>query len=392
MPPRFPSLAPVKKRIYLWSSILAVLALFWLGGKAWQAHKNLVTLDVRDADVRDVLKKIEWQTWETIVVHKDVKGKVTLNVVKVPLEEVLGIITDQTSVRITAVYPIYSKGSAYVNLRKLARGDIYRDTAGWTNFSMAGNNGGGRGGFGGGRGGPGGGGGGPGGFGGGLMAQNSPMTLNLAAKDLDFATLALARHANAQVITEDGAHAGLISLKLDEVPFLSAVEKVAKASGLKAEVFYSVQADQDRFAGFGGFGDDGGGGGRRGGGTNDFGGRGRFGDTNWQARAESRNDERELARQREMEARLATMAPEEQAKAKEQQQKFEDIRNLPDDQRRQAFEQMRNDPQMQARGENRRVSYLNNSTPEQRVDRYRSQLERRARRDAGGQTGGRPGR
>ena len=59
MPPHSPSLAPVKKRIYLWSSILAVLALFWLGGKAWQAHKNLVTLDVRDADVRDVLKKIE---------------------------------------------------------------------------------------------------------------------------------------------------------------------------------------------------------------------------------------------------------------------------------------------------------------------------------------------
>ena len=384
----------MKKRIYLWSSVLAVLALLWLGGKAWQAHKNLVTLDVRDADVRDVLKKIEWQTWETIVVHKDVKGKVTFNVVKVPLEEVLGIITDQTSVRITAVYPIYAKSSSYVNLRKLARGDVFKDMVGWTNFNMAGN-GGGRGGFGGGgRGGPGGGG--PGGFGGGLMAQDSPVTLNLAAKDLGFATLALARHASAQVITEDGTHTGLISLKLDEVPFLTAVEKVAKASDLKANVFYSVQAaDQDRFAGFGGFGDDEGGGGRRGGGTNNFGGRGRFGgegNTNWQASLEARNDERELARQRETEARLATMTPEEQAKAKEQQAKFEDIRNLPEDQRRQAFEAMRNDPQMQARGENRRVSYLNNSSSDQRVDRYRSQLERRARREQGGQTGGRPGR
>jgi hypothetical protein len=373
----------VKKRIYIWSSVLAVLALFWLGAKAMQAHKNLVTLDVRDADVRDVLKKIQWQTWETFVVHKKVEGKVTILVNKVPLEEVLGIITDQTSLRISAVYPIYSKSSTYVNLRKLARGDIYRDTAGWTNFNMEGN----RGGFGGGRGG--GPGGGPGGFGGGLAPQDSPVTLNVAAKDLGFATLALSRHSSAQVVPEDGA-TSLVTVKLDQVPFIDAVKKVAKASGRKADVFYSVQARPEEFAGFGrDFGDEGGGGFGRRGGTNDF---GRFGrgerDTNWM----SRTDEREMQRQREMEARLATMTPQEQAKAEEQRQKFEEIRNLPEDQRRQAFEQMRNDPANQQRFENRRVSYLNNSSPDQRVDRYRSQLERRARREQGGQTGGRGGR
>jgi hypothetical protein len=378
----------VKKRIYIWSSVLAVLALFWLGAKAMQAHKNLVTLDVRDADVRDVLKKIQWQTWETIVVHKDVKGKVTLNVVKVPLEEVLSTIALQTSVRISAVYPLYSKSSAYVNLRKLARGDIYRDTAGWTNFSMI--DGGGRGGFGGGRGGPGGGFGG-GGFGGELMAQSSPVTLNVAAKDLSFATLALSRHANAQVISQDGA-SGMVTLHLNEVPLVDAVKKVAKASGLKANVFYSVQAQPEEFAGFGrDFGDEGGG---RRGGTNGFGGRfGRSeGDTNWMARFEARNDERELLRQREMEARLATMTPEQQAKAAEERQKFEEMRNLPEDQRRQAFEQMRNNPQNQARFENRRISYLNNSSPSQRAERSREAMDRRARRQQGGQGGGRGGR
>ena len=82
------------------------------------------------------------------------------------------------------------------------------------------------------------------------------------------------------------------------------------------------------------------------------------------------------------------MTPEEQAKAKEQQAKFEEIRNLPQDQQRAAFEAMRNDPQMQQRFENRRVNYLNNSTPDQRVDRYRSQLERRARGGGGGGPGG----
>jgi hypothetical protein len=361
----------VKKRIYIWSSVLAVLALFWLGAKAMQAHKNLVTLDVRDADVRDVLKKIQWQTWETIVVHKDVKGKVTFNVVKSPLEEVLRIISDQTSVRISAVYPIYSKGSAYVNLRKLARGDTYKDTAGWTNFSMVGG-GEGRGGFGGG--GPG------GGFGGdGLFPQQSPVTLNLAAKDLDFATLALSRRANAQVIVENGVPGKLLTLKLEDVPLLTAVGKVAKASGLKSDVFYSVQA-QPEFAGFDrGFGDDDRGG-RRGGGTNDFGGR--FGrgerDTNWVSRA----DERDLQRQREMEARLATMTAQEQAKAAEERQKMEELRNLPEEQRRQAFEQLRNNPQNQARMENRMNSAFKNATPEQRVERARRALEARKRREA----------
>lgn len=377
----------MKKRIYIWSSVLAVLALFWLGGKALQAQKNLVTLEVRDADVRSVLRKIQWQTWETIVVHKDVKGKVTLNVHKVPLEEVLGIISDQTSLRITAVYPIFSKGRVYTNLRKLARGDIFRDTAGWTNFSMVG----GGGGFGGGRGGgPGGGGFGGGGFGGGLLPQNSPVTLNVSAKDLGFATLALSRHANAQVISEDGA-TGLLTLNLDQVPFLEAVEKVAKANGRKAEVFYSVQADQDRLAGFGGFGDDGGGFGRRGGGdgegrrgTNEFGGRGRFGgegDTNRQARLEARNDERELQRLRFEEIRQATMTPQQQAQEKERQQQFEQMRDMTPEQRQQA---MQNNPQFaqeRARMENRANTAFKNSTPEQRVERARRSLEARKRRE-----------
>ena len=379
----------MKRRIYIWGSLLALIVLGWLGHKAWLAHQNLVTLDVRDADVRDVLRKCEWQTWETIVVHKNVKGKVTLNVRGVPLEEVLGIIAEQTETRITAVYPIYSKRSSFVNLRKLARGDIFRDTAGWTNFSMIGGGGGdgGRGGPGGGRGG---GPGGPGGFGGGfggggfgggsIMAQNSPISLSLSSKDLKFASLALARRSNAQVVPEDGA-SGLVTLNLKQVPFRKAVAKVASETDRKSDVFYSVQA-QSEFAGFG-RGDDGPGerGGRRFGRDGD--------DTNRLARAEARAEEFAALRQQEIDARLATMTPEEQAKAKEEQQKMEEMRNLPPEERRQAFEQMANNPQMRQRMENSRVDRLNNSTSEQRIDRTRRIAERRARGDTG--RGGRRG-
>ena len=367
----------MKRRIYIWISLLAVIAFAWLGHKAWVAHQNLVTLDVRNADVRDVIRKCEWQTWETIVVHKDVKGKVTYTCRNVPLEEALGVIGEQTSARITAVYPIYSKSKSFVNLRKLARGDIYRDTAGWTNFSMiaGGGAGGGRGG--GGPGGPGFGGfGGGGGFGDTVRAQNAPVSLTLAAKDLSFAALALARFSNAQVVPEDGAN-GLINLTLKQVPFTTAVAKVAKASGRKWDVFYTLQAQPEFFGGRGDFGPPDDGGGRRGfgrgrgdGGTNQF-------NTNrW---AEVR-EERDAEREREREARLATMTPEEQVKAKEEQKQFEEIRALPPEEQRQRFEQMMvNNPNMQ-RGEARMNAAFKNATPEQRVDRARRTAEMKMRR------------
>ena len=363
----------MKRRIYIWSSILVAVVLAWLGHKAWLAHQNLVTLDVRDMDVREVLRKCEWQTWETIVVHKDVKGKVTYACNKVPLEEVLTVIGDQISARITAVYPIYSKNNSYVNLRKLARGDIYRDTAGWTNFVMQGSNGNnGRGGGGGGRGGGPGGGGGFGGFADTARGQNSLVTLQMSAKDLSFASLALARWSNAQIVPEDGAN-GLITVNLKQVPFTEAVAKVAKEAHRKWDVFYSVQAQQDFFAGRGGP-DDGGGrrGFGRGDGTNQVDFTNRF--------AEFR-EERDAQREREMEARLATMTAEEQAKAKEDLKKLEEIRNLPPEAQQQAFQQLaQQNPQFGQRGEARGNAAFKNATPDQRVDRARRGAEMRARR------------
>jgi hypothetical protein len=357
----------VKRRIYIWSSLLGAVLLAWLAHRAWLAHQNLVTLDVRDADVRDVLRKCEWQTWETIVVHKDVKGKVTYTCNKVPLEEVLTVISEQTSTRISAVYPIFSKGKSFVNLRKLARGDIYRDTAGWTNFTMVGNNNN----NGGGRGGRGGGGfGGGGGFADTVRSQNSPVTLNVTAKDLGFATLALARFSNAQVVPEDGAD-GLVTLSLQQVPFAKAVAKVAKSAHKKWDVFYSVQAQPDMLADRGG---DFGFGGRR--------GFGREGDTNSfnTNRWEELREQRDAQREREQEARLATMTPEEIAKQKEEEKKFEEIRNMPPEQQRQAFEQMRNNPQMAQRFEARGNSAFKNATPEQRVQSASRRAEMKNRR------------
>jgi hypothetical protein len=355
--------------MYIWISVLVALGLAWGGRKVYLAKKNLVYLDVRDMDVREVVKKCEWQTWEMIVVNKDVRGKVTLNVNGVPLEEVLGMIGEQTSSRASAVYPIFSDSKSFVNIRKIARGEITHNTGGWTNFVVAADRGG-RGGRGGGFGGPGG----PGGFAGmdGMKTQDSPVTLSVSAKDLSFTTLALSRAAQAQVVPEDGAEA-LVSVQLSDVPLTDAVAKVAKQAKRKWDVFYTLQDSPDFFA-RGDFEDGGGerreGFGRRfreGGETNNF-------DTNrW---AEMR-EQREAGREREMEARLASMTPEEKAKAEEQRAQFE---QASPEQRREMFEQMRNNPEMRQRMENRRINYVNNSSSDQRRERQNSIIERRMRR------------
>ncbi len=62
-----------------------------------RARSNLVTLKVRAADLHNVIGTIKWHTWKDVYVSPDVKGKVTLNVQKVPLEAVLRIIGEQTA-------------------------------------------------------------------------------------------------------------------------------------------------------------------------------------------------------------------------------------------------------------------------------------------------------
>ena len=110
----------------------------YAGYRIYKAEKNLVTLDVRNLEVREVADKIESQTHEKIIVHKDVQGKITLNVKNATMEEVLNIITDQTEGRWSALYPLYSTGDSLDKFKKVARGDLEAETSGWTNLQQRG--------------------------------------------------------------------------------------------------------------------------------------------------------------------------------------------------------------------------------------------------------------
>jgi len=364
------------KRPYLTVSLLiGALALAGISHRAWKAHLNLVTLDVRDMDVRKVVSKIEWQTWEMILVQKDLQGKITLKVNDMPLAEVLGIIADQTSSRWSAYYPLYSSSKSLKNFKKVLRGELDPAEGGWAALQprgFRGGRGGGPGGFGGG--GPGFGGGG-GFFGGAARNDARLVTLQLANKDLEFTTLALARFAQAKVVPEDGT-SGNLNVSLTRVPMPKAVAAVAKQVHRNWTEYYALQSwrgfrPTNEWAR-----------------TDDSTNGPPFGeDRPWGRRRDGTNDMRaNMERQNEID--MATMTPEELKQAEERRKQFEEMRDLSPEERRARFEQMRNSPGFQQGRDNRMNNSIKNLTPEQRNDRYKQIAERRLR----GQQNGRGGR
>lgn len=370
-----------------WIKVVALVlagALGWFAYAAIRAHRNLVTLDVREMPVREVISKIEWQTWEIIIVQTNVEGKITLNVKGVPLDEVLEIISEQVSCRWTTYYPLYTSSKSLAAFKRAVRGEANPLDVGWTNlasrsFRLRG--GGGPGGPGGpGGGGPGGGGfgggpggGGPGGFGGGGggfggdFADNlreggdGSVSVNIVNKDLSIATMALARYGRARIVPEDGT-TGNINITLQQAPMDEAIKRLAKQTKRNWTHYYALQ---------------GGGGGRD---RADFGGR-RGGRDDGDGPTQEERDAMREAMRLQAEALVETMSPEERQRMEEQRKQMEEIRNLPPEQRRERFEQMANDPKNQQRRENRMMNQLKNSTPDQRADRAKQMSERMQRRN-----------
>jgi hypothetical protein len=209
-------------RIFLAVVILA--AGVWGAYRAYRAHANLVTLTVRNMDVQRVVSKLEWQTWEKIVLSKGVSGKVTLQVHNVPLEEVLNIVGLQTDSRWTRLYPLYASRKSLATFQKVLQGNVPPAGNGWSAlqqmavWQQAG----------------------LGSFANTLRAENKLVSAQVAAQDVTFTALALSRFSRAQVVPEDNTK-GVISLKLQQVPFEKAVGKVARQVHRKWSRVYTLQ-------------------------------------------------------------------------------------------------------------------------------------------------------
>jgi hypothetical protein len=319
--------------------VVVALVVAYGGIAAIRAHSKLVTLNVRNADLRDVIRKVEWQTWEKIYVGKSVTGKITLNIHKVPLDQALDLIAEQASCRWATVYPLYSSSKSLVAFKESARGEINPAANGWTNYfarGFAGRMG--------------------GGFGNTLRQQNAPISLEIKGKDLPVAVMALARHASGRIIPEDGDYND-VWLTLDRATMPEAVAKLAKQVHRKWTSYYVLQ-------------------GRR---ANP-----RLDDA--VANADSGNPTNEpsadavAAARQGYEALLDTMTPEERQQAEEARQRREAFQQMTPDERQQAMAQRTADPQFQQRAQERMLAGLLNSTPEERVTRTQLRLQRAGQR------------
>jgi hypothetical protein len=133
--------ASMKKK-YIWAAAAVLVALVgtWAGNMLWRAHRNLVTLHVRNASLAEVIRKIERQTWEHISVDpklNSLNSLVTLNVRNKPLPEVLDRIGQQCGARWTTVYAVYALKSALPTLESALFGDTKLEDIGWKTIAPA---------------------------------------------------------------------------------------------------------------------------------------------------------------------------------------------------------------------------------------------------------------
>ena len=362
----------MKKSLLRTALVLLVAGVAYGAYAAWRAY-YAVTLNVRNMDVREVVRKIERQTRQAITVHSNVQGKVTLNVKRMPLEEVLEIIGEQTFSRWSSLYPLYSNSKSLTRLQQSLRGELDPRHNGWTNlFSRSGGRDG--------RGGPGG----FGGFGGGPpfggdsgRGSNQLVSLQIEGKDVQFATLALNRYAQAHIVLEDGANA-VVTLRLNKAKLPAAVSQLAKKAHLSWAKLYTLTGFGDFDRGRTEFASRGPGRGERG---SEDGPRRRF---DWDNMSDEERDARRKQREALEDELKQTLPPAEQAKIAEQQQQREQMRQelstMTPEQARERFSQMRGGPGGGGGGRDQRMnSFLKNSTPEQRVERFRRMEERRQR-------------
>src|SRR3954468_24214108 len=198
----------MSKRLKVEVVLAAVLVLgSWVGFQIFRANSKVVTLKVQNADVRDVIRKVERQTWETIPVHREVSGTISMDVADAPLREVLMLIADQVSARVQALQPLYSSKDSLYGFIQAARGDAEPGKAGWTKLAdiihpplaAAPNQ---------------------------RPSPEQRITLHLTNRDLRIAGLAFSRLAHVQVVPEDGT-SNKVSLNLEDASATTAASTLA---------------------------------------------------------------------------------------------------------------------------------------------------------------------
>ena len=123
------------KYLLLTIGALVMAGGIWFGRAAWRAHKQIITLHVRNAPLAEVLRKVESQTWKKIRAEKNLDARITLNVTDKPLSDVLDLIGEQAGARWSTLHAVYNSARARRSLDSALRGDGKLEPAGWTKIA-----------------------------------------------------------------------------------------------------------------------------------------------------------------------------------------------------------------------------------------------------------------
>jgi len=118
------------------TAVLAAAGGLWACRAAWRAHHELVSLDVREAPLAEVLRKVERQTWTKLRAEKALDARITLRVKDEPLSYVLKRIGDQAGARWSRLYAVYSSSRALGALDSALAGDGKIEPAGWARVAL----------------------------------------------------------------------------------------------------------------------------------------------------------------------------------------------------------------------------------------------------------------
>jgi hypothetical protein len=121
--------------ILLVTGLIVAAAGVWFGRQMWAAHHGLVTLHVRNMPLAEAVRTIAKQINQQIRVDPRLDAKVTLDVTRVPLTQVLDSLADQAGARWGKTYAVYHSERSLGRLERVLKGASTLDAEGWTNLA-----------------------------------------------------------------------------------------------------------------------------------------------------------------------------------------------------------------------------------------------------------------
>src|SRR6266436_8922790 len=123
------------KYLMLGAGVLLAGGGMWFARAAWRAHRQIVTLNVRQVPLAEVLRKLEWQTWEKIRAETNLNARITLHVTDKPLSSVLDRLAEQAGAHWSTLYAVYDSPRALKALEGALCTDGKIEPVGWTKIA-----------------------------------------------------------------------------------------------------------------------------------------------------------------------------------------------------------------------------------------------------------------